>query len=92
MSLRIEWDRIKAQSNVEKHGVTFEEAATVLEDLLSVTIPDPTHSKGEARFVTMGMSERNRHIVVVHTDRFDTVRIISARLATPAERRKYAET
>ncbi|MCA9438919.1 MAG: BrnT family toxin [Candidatus Omnitrophica bacterium] len=56
------------------------------------TLPDPTHSKGEARFVTMGVSDRGRTIVVVHTERGDSIRIISARLATAVERRRYAET
>jgi uncharacterized DUF497 family protein len=89
--MRFEWDRAKAKSNVSKHDVPFEEAATVFGDPLSLTISDPGHSEEEDRFVTMGVSSRLRTIVVVHTDRGDHVRIISARLATTRERKDYEE-
>ena len=91
MSLFFEWDENKAQSNLEKHGVSFEEAATVLGDPMSLTIPDPQHSEAEDRFISMGESYRRRLIVVVHTDRSDRIRIISARLATRQERKTYEE-
>ncbi|MCA9443356.1 MAG: BrnT family toxin [Candidatus Omnitrophica bacterium] len=90
--MRFEWDSSKAQGNLDKHGVTFDESATVLEDSLSITIPDPIHSQGEARFVTIGVSDRGKTLVVVHTERGESIRIISARLASAAERRKYAES
>jgi uncharacterized DUF497 family protein len=89
--MKFEWDRGKAKSNLSKHGVSFEEAATVFGDPLSLTISDPGHSEEEDRFVTMGVSSKLRTIVVVHTDRADHVRIISARLATTRERKDYEE-
>jgi uncharacterized DUF497 family protein len=91
MDLVFEWDPRKARGNVLKHGVTLDEATTVFRDVLSVTIGDPLHSEDEDRFVLIGHSYRNRLLVVVHTDRGDRVRIISARLATAKERRSYEE-
>ena len=82
------WDAEKARSNVSKHGVTFEEAASVFRDSLSVTVSDPLHSTEESRFVTMGQSERGRTLVVVHSEFGDAIR---ARLATRRERRDYEE-
>ena len=91
MSLRFEWDSRKALQNLLKHGVSFEEASTVFADLLSLTIPDPGHSIEEERWVTVGQSYRRRLLVVVHTEHGDAIRLISARSATPGERRKYEE-
>ena len=91
MPLIFEWNFEKAQANVEKHGVTFDEASTAFEDALSVTIPDPLHSQDEGRFVLLGYSHRDRLLVIVHTDRDDRVRIISARPATKRERRHHEE-
>jgi hypothetical protein len=87
----VEWDPAKATSNHRKHGVRFGEAATVLEDPLSTTYPDPEHSLEERRFVTIGASGRGRVLIVAHADRRSVVRIISARRATPRERRFYEE-
>ena len=87
-----EWDSEKAESNLQKHGVSFEEAATVFADSLSRTIADPLHSDDEFRFVTTGFSHLQRQLVVVHTDREDKIRLISARSATARERKNYAET
>ena len=92
MALLFEWDNRKAQSNKRKHGITFEEASTVLGDPLSITIPDPGHSIGEDRFVTVGKSIGDKLIVVVHMDRDDTIRIVSARGATRHERKQYEQT
>ena len=89
MSLAFEWDPEKARSNARKHGVTFDEAATAFGDPLSVTIPDPDHSDDEGRFILMGSTYRGRLLVVVHTERGDNIRIISARLATRAERHTH---
>jgi len=86
-----EWDLKKARSNLAKHGASFDEASTVFQDVLSVTIEDPLHSTAEERFVLIGNSCRNRLLVVVHTDRGERVRIISARPATRRERRSYEE-
>lgn len=89
MPLRFEWDNKKAISNERKHGVTFEEASTVLSDILSITIPDPLHPETEERLATIGLSEKQRLIVVVHTDRGSTIRLISARMATTHEQNRY---
>ena len=86
-----EWDEGKARQNSSKHGVSFEEAATVFEDPLSLTIEDPIHSDRERRFVTLGQSVQGRMLVIVHTDRIDKIRIISSRAATPHERKSYEE-
>jgi uncharacterized DUF497 family protein len=88
--LLLEWDDEKARRNLQKHGVSFEEAATVFGDRLSVTIGDPDHSHpSDERFITMGLSHRGRILVIAHRDDADTVRIISARLATNRERNQY---
>jgi len=89
MDTEFEWDPAKAESNYQKHGVSFAEAATVFFDLLSITVPDPLHSVDENRFVITGLSYQQRHLVVVHADRGDRIRIISARLASASERNKY---
>ena len=89
MDAEFEWDTEKAESNLQKHGVSFEEAATVFFDPLSLTIPDPSHSAEENRFVTIGLSNQQHHIVVVHSERDDRIRIISARHAASSERKKY---
>lgn len=85
------WHPEKARSNLRKHGVSFEEAASVFRDALSVTIGDPLHSSEEDRFLIVGRSNRNRTLVVVHSEVERTIRIISARLASKAERRAYEE-
>lgn len=69
--------------------MSFVEAATVFFDPLSITVTDPLHSGEENRFVSTGLSYEQRHLVVVHSDRGDRIRLISARLATPGERKKY---
>jgi uncharacterized DUF497 family protein len=87
--LTFEWEPQKAKTNQEKHGVSFEEASTVFRDPLSLTIDDPLHSKDEERMVQIGISHKNRLLVVVHTERRDNIRIISARKATKKERNNY---
>lgn len=91
MPLRFEWDENKAQSNLAKHGVSFEEASTVFGDPLSLTIPDPAHSQAENRSIVLGQSHQRKLLVVVHTERGDNIRIISARLASRRERKNYEE-
>lgn len=91
MSLIFEWDRDKAESNFEKHGVSFEEAATAFGDTLSITIADPAHSEGEIRYLLIGLTTAQRTVVVAHTERGDNIRIISARLATRKEVRDYEQ-
>ncbi len=87
--LIFEWDERKAKQNIRKHGVSFEEAATVFGDQFSITIYDPLHSEDEDRFVILGMSNKNRLLVVVHIELDDKIRIISARKATKKERKQY---
>ena len=89
MPLAFEWDPREARSNLAKHGVGFEEASTVLGDSLSITIPDPEHSRSEERYVTLGTAFNGKLLVVVHTDRGDNIRIISARRASRRERKSY---
>jgi uncharacterized DUF497 family protein len=92
MALNFEGDANKAKSNVAKHGISFEEASTIFGDPCSLTIPDPMHSDLENRFITLGSSHRGRLLVVVHTERGDNIRIISARAASRRERRNYEES
>jgi uncharacterized DUF497 family protein len=87
--MEFEWDRRKAQWNLRKHRVSFDEAVTVFYDPLSATVDDPDHSIGEQRLLTIGYSSRGRLIVVSHTERRGAVRIISARRATARERRRH---
>jgi uncharacterized DUF497 family protein len=86
-----EWDSRKAELNLRKHGVSFNEAGTVFGDELAITIPDPDHSKDEDRFITVGWSHRRRLLIVSHTDRGNKIRIISARELTRSERKAYEE-
>jgi uncharacterized protein len=89
--MEFEWDIEKAARNVEKHGVSFHEAATVFGDPLAITYYDPDHSDDEDRFLTFGNSGQRRLLAVSHTDRGDSTRIISARQATRRERKFYDE-
>lgn len=89
--MKFEWEAHKAAANLRKHKVSFEEAATVFEDDLSLTGRDPDHSVGEHRFVTFGLSSGKRVLLVAHTERGGKIRIISARPATRAERKIYEE-
>ena len=91
MPIKFDWDPRKARRNLRKHGIDFDEASTVFADTLSLTIPDPDPSEDEERWVTMGLSNRQRLLVVVHTEEEETIRIISARTADRLERRKYEE-
>ena len=86
-----EWDALKAESNALKHGVSFQEAASVFADPLSFTYYDPDHSSGEHRFITVGSAQSGIVLIVAHTDRDANVRIISARRATRKERKYYEE-
>ena len=87
--MKFEWDPHKAKFNLHKHRVSFEEAVTAMLDKLSKTASDPDHSVTERRFVTFGLSARGRLLAVSHTDRADSIRIISARTATKQEREIY---
>ena len=87
--VEFEWDADKAASNLSKHGVSFVEAMTVFGDPLEVTIPYPLHSDTELRFVSIGHSEAGRLLVVAYAERDQRIRNVSARDATPSERRQY---
>lgn len=89
--MEFEWDPEKAKTNLRKHRVSFEEAAMVFSDTLSFTYDDEAHSQAERRYATLGMSNRRRVLVVAHTMRGEQIRIISAREATPTERKWYEE-
>jgi uncharacterized DUF497 family protein len=89
--MKIEWDPKKAKTNLRKHRVSFEEAATALSDPMAATGADPDHSIAEERYVTFGVSERGRLLVVAHTDEGETIRIISARIASKGERELYED-
>ena len=89
--LSFEWDPHKAARNVKLHGITFDEASSVFKDMLSLTIFDPKHSDEEDRFILIGNSASNRLLVIVHAERGDQIRLISARDATPKERNQYEE-
>ncbi len=89
--MHFEWDPEKARANMAKHGVSFDEAVACFRDPLSVTILDPDHSESENRFVLIGQSSMGRLLVVVHTNRGDAIRLISARRATWRERQAYEQ-
>ena len=89
--MEFEWDDAKAASNEQKHGVSFHEAMTVFGDPLSLTGYDPDHSDDEDRYLTMGQSAEGRLLVISHTDRGDTIRIISARAESRHERKDYED-
>ena len=87
--MRFEWASEKAAENLRKHRVSFDEAASAFFDPLSMTVPDPDHSVRERRFITMGASSGGRLLIVAHTERGSTLRIISARSASASERKRY---
>ena len=84
-----EWDEEKATSNLKKHGISFEEGATIFNDPEIATISDPDHSRDEERFISIGVSVQKRLLVIIHTFREERIRIISCRKATNTERKTY---
>ena len=89
MGFVFEWDSRKAAANLRKHHVSLQEAATMFGDPLSITVSDPAHSKSEARFLDLGLSERGRLLVVSYIERAGKIRIISARRASRSEQSQY---
>ena len=87
-----EWDPQKAEKNVQKHGVTFAEASSVFNDPMFITLLDDEHSDEEERFITIGLSNKNRLVMIAHAERENRIRIISARKATKHEEKFYKET
>ncbi|MFZ3065543.1 MAG: BrnT family toxin [Nitrospirota bacterium] len=89
--LLFEWDPNKNRKNIKTHGISFDEASTAFRDTLSLTISDPLHSNEEERQILIGNTSKNRLLVIVHTERGDKIRIISARKAGKKERKQYEE-
>jgi uncharacterized protein len=89
--MKFKWDPGKAERNLSKHGVSFEEAKTVFDDPLYVDFYDPDHSEEEERYLIIGNSERRRLLIVSYTEREDSMRLISAREVTRTERESYEE-
>jgi uncharacterized DUF497 family protein len=89
--MKIEWDPVKANLNLKRHGVSFKEAATAISDPMAVTGSDPDHSLYEERYITFGVSQKGRLLAVSHTDEGETLRIISARKASKGEIELYEE-
>lgn len=89
--LKFEWDTAKANANLRKHGVTFEEAASIFADPLALTFPDPDHSVGEKRWISFGVSNRDRLLAAAHAERGRSIRIVSARKATRHDREIYEQ-
>jgi hypothetical protein len=87
--MQFEWDREKAKKNLKKHNVSFDEAMTIFYDPLSATFDDMDHSVDEQRLITIGYSSHKRLLLVAHTERGKTIRIISARPATAHERKRH---
>lgn len=89
--LEFEWDAEKSAANLRKHGVSFEEAASVFNDLHATAYEDPDHSTGEKRCLTVGASAQGRLLIVAYADRGERIRIINARRVTRRERDLYEE-
>jgi uncharacterized DUF497 family protein len=89
--MKFEWDLQKALANETKHGVSFIEASEIFGDDYSSTVPDPDHSRDEARYLTFGISKAGRFLAVSYTERGDRIRLISARTMTARERRAYEQ-
>lgn len=89
--MKFEWDPRKADINLHKRGVSFDEAGSVFLDRLALSGPDPEHSVGESRYITFGMSRLGRLLAVSHSYRRGAIRIITARRVTRGERKIYEE-
>jgi uncharacterized DUF497 family protein len=89
--LVFEWDPDKARANEQNHEVTFAEASEIFDDEHSSTVRDPDHSLDEDRYLMFGVSKGGKYLVVSYTERGDRIRLISARLMTPRERRAYEQ-
>lgn len=87
--MKFVWNRVKAENNVQKHKVSFEEASTVFDDSWQEVYPDIAHSIGEARYICLGMSDKHRVLFVAYTERQGSTRIISARKADAEEELEY---
>jgi uncharacterized protein len=91
VDFQFEWDEVKARSNSDKHGVTFTEATTIFADPFLLTFVDDVHGDAEDRFISIGESEQQRLLLVIHTERNYRIRLISARRATRKEQKTYEQ-
>ena len=91
MKLTFEWDKVKARKNYDKHRVAFDEGRTIFGDPFLLTFPDMDSSELEVRYISVGISAKDRILVLAHTERLGKIRIISCRRATAHERRAYEE-
>lgn len=91
MKLTFEWDEEKAKQNIRKHRISFEEAKTIFNDPFLMTFPDQEHSDMEMRYIDIGISIKERALIVIHTERGKNIRVISCRKATAIERKTYEE-
>lgn len=91
MSIEFEWDNKKAEENLKKHRINFDEAVSVFYDDFARTKPDPDHSNNESRFIIQGLSNKNKLLVISFTERYGKIRIINARKSTNKERSQYEE-
>lgn len=89
--IKVVWSEKKNRQNIRKHKVDFAEAGTIFDDPLQISVSDPDHSFDESRFITVGISERNRLLIVAHTFRDDKIRIITVRKPNRRERKNYEE-
>ena len=89
--LLFEWDEVKARENLKRHKVPFDEGKTIFNDPFLLTYPDIDSSEAEERYINIGLSVKNRVLVLIHTERQSKIRIISCRKATARERRHYEE-
>ncbi len=90
--IEFEWDDEKASHNLKKHGVSFEEGATIFNDPRIATISDPDRSEDEERYVSIGISVQGRLLVVIHVEREERIRLISCRKAAKTERKAYEKS
>ena len=89
--MEFDWDENKAEANLSKHGISFDEAKTVFDGLLYIDFYDPDHSDDEERYIIIGESQRHRLLIVSYPERDHKTRLISAREVTPTEREDYEE-
>ncbi len=88
---KFEWESTKAETNLKKHGISFEEAESVFFDDYARVKPDPDHSFSESRFIIQGVSKQNRSLIISFSYRNEKIRIINARKSTNKERKQYEE-
>jgi len=89
MELTFEWDEVKARENLRKHKISFDEGKTIFNDPFLLTYPDVASSETEERYINIGLSVRDRVLILIHAERQGRIRLISCRKATARERRHY---